>query len=60
MATQKHIEWLLEGVNAWNERREQENFQPDFEGADHYCPVISRIISTGYKPAPVRFGDEVS
>ena len=34
MANQKHIEWLLKGVNAWNERREREDFQPDFEGAD--------------------------
>ena len=22
MADQKHIEWLLQGVNVWNERRE--------------------------------------
>ena len=34
MANQKHIEWLLKGVNAWNERRGREDFQPDFEGAD--------------------------
>lgn len=34
MANQKHIEWLLEGVDAWNARREREDFQPDFEGAD--------------------------
>lgn len=34
MANQKHIEWLLKGVNAWNERREREDFKPDFEGTD--------------------------
>ena len=34
MANQKHIEWLLEGVNAWNTRRAKEDFQPDFEEAD--------------------------
>lgn len=34
MANQQHIEWLLEGVEAWNARREQEEFMPDFEGAD--------------------------
>ena len=34
MANLEHIEWLLEGVEAWNRRREQEDFRPDFEGAD--------------------------
>ena len=34
MANQTHIEWLLEGVSAWNARRAQGNFQPDFEEAD--------------------------
>ena len=34
MANQKHIEWLLEGVDAWNARREREDFQPDFAGVD--------------------------
>lgn len=34
MANQQHIEWLLEGVEAWNARREQEDFEPDFVGAD--------------------------
>ena len=34
MAEQRHIEWLLEGVEAWNRRREQEDFRPDFSGAD--------------------------
>lgn len=31
MANQQHIEWLLEGVEAWNARWE---FVPDFEGAN--------------------------
>lgn len=34
MANDQHIKWLLEGVEAWNKRREREDFQPDFEGAD--------------------------
>ena len=34
MANQQHIEWLLEGVEAWNARREREDFKPDFVGAD--------------------------
>ena len=38
MANREHIEWLLEGVEAWNTRRESEDerlrgFKPDFSGA---------------------------
>ena len=32
MANPEHINWLLEGVDAWNERRSAEPFDPDFEG----------------------------
>ena len=35
MANPEHIEWLLEGVEAWNRRREQKEFWPDFEGVDN-------------------------
>lgn len=34
MANQQHIAWLLEGVGSWNARREEDDFRPDFEGAD--------------------------
>lgn len=34
MANQQHIDWLLEGVEAWNARRERDNFSPDFEDAN--------------------------
>lgn len=34
MANQQHIKWLLEGVNAWNTRRQRDSFKPDFYGAD--------------------------
>jgi hypothetical protein len=34
MANEQHIEWLLEGVEAWNARREKDGFVPDFTGAD--------------------------
>ena len=34
MANNQHLEWLREGVEAWNKRREREDFQPDFEEAD--------------------------
>ena len=36
MAEQRHIELLLEGVEAWNRRREQEDFTPDLSGAGLY------------------------
>ena len=41
MANDEHIKWLLEGVEAWNERRRKVPgqgypFAPDFEGASLY------------------------
>ena len=36
MANPEHIKWLLEGVKAWNMRRQQEDFLPDFAGANLY------------------------
>ena len=41
MANSEHIAWLLEGVEAWNERRQKVPgqgypFAPDFEGASLY------------------------
>ena len=33
MANQEHVKWLKEGVEAWNERRERENFRPDLSRA---------------------------
>lgn len=35
MANPEHVKWLRkEGVEAWNRRRRDEKFQPDFRGAD--------------------------
>ena len=34
MANPQHIQWLLEGVEAWNKRRQENDFIPDFEGVD--------------------------
>ena len=34
MANQQHIEWLLEGAVAWNRRRENQDFEPDFSAAN--------------------------
>ena len=36
MANSEHVKWLLEGVASWNARREQNDFVPDFEGANIY------------------------
>ena len=30
MANPQHIQWLKEGVAAWNKRRERQTFKPDF------------------------------
>lgn len=34
MGNPQHLEWLLEGVEPWNARREQEPFFPDLSGMD--------------------------
>ena len=34
MAEKLHIQWILEGVDSWNLRREQHPFTPDLAGAD--------------------------
>ncbi len=36
MANEQHIEWLLEGVEAWNARREREDFVPNLAGVNLY------------------------
>ena len=36
MANSEHIKWLLEGVENWNSRRAQTDFEPDFEGENIY------------------------
>ena len=33
MANLQHVEWIQEGVAAWNERRESHSFKPDFSEA---------------------------
>ena len=34
MANPQHIQWLEQGVDAWNKRREGDDFRPDFSGHD--------------------------
>ncbi len=36
MGNPEHVRWILEGVEAWNERRSLESFEPDFEGVNLY------------------------
>ena len=36
MAVPDHIQWLLEGRDKWNMRRRENDFTPDFSGADLY------------------------
>ena len=45
MADETHIEWLLEGVDAWNARREAHEFQPELAFADFpeiFCEAENR------------------
>ena len=60
MANPKHIEWLLEGVEVWNERRLKDVFTPDLEGADLYWEFrrAHKLDRNGRIPlAGVDFGD---
>ena len=34
MADPQHIQWLFEGAESWNRRRQEEPFTPDFSGAN--------------------------
>ncbi len=52
MANSQHITWLLEGVTAWNARREQSDFWPDFDGAN--IPAIFQ--GSSYKHSEIYLG----
>lgn len=34
MGNPQHLEWLMEGVESWNARRQRDEFVPDFSGVD--------------------------
>ena len=40
MANPQHIEWLLEGVEFWNSRRENPGFTPDLEHSNLHREFI--------------------
>lgn len=52
MANPEHIKWLLEGVDSWNARRQQEEFTPDFESANIFeCfQQAGELDKNGYIP----------
>ena len=52
MANPEHIKWLLEGVERWNARREQQDFDPDFAGANIYEEFqrVGKLDDDGYIP----------
>ena len=52
MANPNHIKWLLEGVNSWNQKREQQDFTPDFEGKNIYKKFqdSEKLDKDGYIP----------
>ena len=52
MANRDHIAWLREGVESWNARREQDNFRPDFDGAN--LPAL--LQGQSYDPGSIYLG----
>ena len=44
MANPEHVKWLREeGVEAWNQRRRDKKFQPDFRGADLFDAELNGV-----------------
>lgn len=52
MANPEHIRWLLEGVERWNKRREESEFDADLSGEDLYERFIEadKLGSDGFIP----------
>ena len=42
MANPEHIQWLLEGVDSWNERRRRQSFEPDLSGEELFPEFAKR------------------
>ena len=62
MANPEHIEWLLEGVESWNERhksvpREGYRFTPDFGGADLYTAFRDANKLDRHRRVPIAGAD---
>ena len=52
MANQQHIEWLKEGVEAWNKRREVDRFTPDLSGYN-FAPTDPMAIMMSFPRIPM-------
>ena len=52
MANQEHIEWLLEGVDNWNQRRKDKYFRPDLSGENIYWKfkMAGMLDNDGFVP----------
>ena len=52
MPNPEHIEWLLEGVDNWNRRRNENKFKPDLSGANIYREFEERgmLDNDGFIP----------
>ena len=52
MANGEHVEWLFEGSESWNARRERMEFIPDFEGEDLHAAFqgANRLDGEGRVP----------
>ncbi|MEM6550261.1 MAG: pentapeptide repeat-containing protein, partial [Pseudomonadota bacterium] len=47
MANPQHLEWLREGVDAWNDRRKRDDFRPNLREADLVGAVLWRADLVG-------------
>ena len=43
MANHEHLKWLKEGVEAWNKRRQRENFKPNLFGAELSSATLNGV-----------------
>lgn len=53
MGNPQHLEWLLEGVEAWNARREESDFRPDFSDMDARSAFVDAGIITSDERIPL-------
>ena len=47
MSDPQHLNWIKEGVDKWNARRETTKFDPDFSGPTSASPLLSGISLRG-------------
>ena len=50
MADAQHVEWLLQGADAWNQRRESAPFKPFLMNADIYDGVQQTRAAGSQRP----------